>query len=210
MLVVLEAAASQDLTVLETAREELGASADALSDASVLALIGQASAACARYCGRTGFGRERVRQTEFLHPWERPSLPYEAATGIVLERDLAPEIISVTDGSTELAEDDWMLDGATLLRASGGICYGWRWGGPVVVEYRAGFVLLTDLPPDIERACLTTLRALHFSRGRDPYLRSESQEGVGLVSYATGPAESGGPVPAEAAGLLNPWRRSFG
>ena len=80
MITVTTPPATNMLTVLATAAREL-----AISDATagLQELIGQASDACARYCGRAeGFGRATVRQTE-----RNVTLPC-----IILERDIAPSI----------------------------------------------------------------------------------------------------------------------
>jgi len=195
MLEIITPAASHDLTVLDTARAELGGAAGT-TDAEVLALIGQASAACARACNRATFARERVRQTE---------AGCAAPSPLVLARDLAPSIVSVADSGATLTTDDYMVADGLLWRQP----YAWRtaWGcGPVVVEYDAGFELLAGLPEDIERACLLVLRAWFFGRGRDPTIRSMSSEGIGMTQFA---AASGGAegLPPEAMALLAPWRR---
>jgi len=206
MLQILTPATTQNLTTLEVARVELGTAG---TDEQMTALIARASAACIRFCNRPrGFGRETLRQTERVRPWFS-AYPTETASGIALANELDPEIASVLDGDTTLAADEYYLADGVLHRVAAGARYGWCWGGPVVIEYAAGFVLPDTLPPDIEQACLSTMKAWHFGRGRDPYIRSQSAEGVGSVTYATGPAESGGALPAEAGALLAPWRRWF-
>jgi hypothetical protein len=192
MLTVLEAAASTDLTTLETARAEVGGTTD---DAALAALIRQASAACARYCNRPHFAREQYAQTA---QWAGP---------FILERDLAPTIEAVSANGTALTTDDWQLDGAVVSRP-GVACHAWGWpyGYPLTVTYRAGFDLLGSLPDDIERAALTVIRAWWFGRGRDPTIRSMSSEGIGMTQYATASAGAAG-LPAEAAAMLAPWRR---
>jgi hypothetical protein len=190
-VVVLEPAASQDLTTVEMAKAECGITGSA-EDAALAMLIRQASAACARYCDRPGFGRERVQQTEYCGP-------------VILERDLAPEVVSVTAGGTGLDAEDWVLDGPVLRRPYG---FWWAtlWPSPIVVEYWSGYELLATLPEDIERAALMLVRAWWNARGRDPAIRSMTTEGVGQTVFATASPDVGG-MPIEAASLLDPWRR---
>lgn len=196
MLQVITPATSHDLTVLETARAELGGAAGA-TDADILGLIGQASAACAAWCNRPTFAKETVRQTERGAP----------PAGIILARDLNVQVQGVTVSGVALTSDEYAAEDGVLFRIGAGMCFGWQWGLPVVIEYTAGFSLLAELPHDIERACLATLRAWYFARGRDPGLRSMSSEGIGMTQFA--PAAAGG-LPPEAAALLQPWRRPPG
>jgi hypothetical protein len=192
MLEIITPAASHDLTVLDTARAELGG-APGVTDPEILALIGQASAACARACNRPTFARERVRQTEH----------YRGPEPIVLARDLNTAVVSVTDNGTALDSTGYLLTDGVLWRQSAGWRGAWCYGA-TVIEYDSGFELLAGLPEDIERACLLVLRAWFFSRGRDPTIRSMSSEGIGMTQFAA-PAAAG--LPPEAAQLLAPWRR---
>jgi hypothetical protein len=193
MITIITPPTTNMLTVTATAAREL-----AISDATagLQELIGQASDVCARYCGRPeGFGRATVRQTE-----RNVNLPC-----IILDRDIAPSITSVVEDGTTLAATDWELDGSLLYRLSGDYRIQWR-ATVLQVTYAAGYTLLTDLPQDIERACLIVLQAIHSSRGRDPHIRSESADGVGSVSYLD-PRSNSDALPAQAITLLQPWRK---
>jgi hypothetical protein len=192
---VLEPAASQDLTTLDAVKAECGITGSA-DDALLGAMIRRASAACARYCNRPGFGRERVAQTE------RCSGP------VILERDLEPQIVSVTAGGAVLAEEDWVLEGPVVRRPYGSL-WATLWPSPIVVEYWAGFELLATLPEDIEEACLIIVASKWHARGRDPSIRSMTTEGVGQVVFDTGAAAAEGypGIPPEASLRLEPWRR---
>jgi len=222
MLIVLAPAASTDLTTLDAAKVECGP-AGAADGAAVAALVRQASAACARFCNRRTFARETYRQTEWagyrapLGPWSAG--PWDAwpgepgpGGGIMLAADLEPDVSAVAVDGTTLDPAEWTVADGMLYRraAGGGAACGLGWSGEVVVDYAAGFELPEGLPGDIERACLLAVRAWFFARGRDPYLRSDTTEGVGTVAYATAPAVAGGALPAEAAALLAPWRRVGG
>jgi len=193
MITIITPPTTNMLTVTATAAREL-----AISDATagLQELIGQASDVCARYCGRPeGFGRATVRQTE-----RNVNLPC-----IILDRDIAPAITSVIEDGTTLAVTDYELDGSLLYRLSGDYRIQWR-ATVLQVNYAAGYTLLTDLPQDIERACLIVLQAIYSSRGRDPHIRSESADGVGSVSYLD-PRSVSDALPAQAITLLQPWRK---
>ena len=195
MLTVLTPSPTSDLTIAATAARELQLlrqeELDGLGE-----LIGQASATCAGWCGRPeGFGRATVRQTE------RITTPRNS---IILDRDLAPAITSITVDGVALAAADWELDGALLYRLSGDARIRWE-RGVVVVTYAAGFALLADLPPEIERACLLVLAAIHAGRGRDPMQRTENN-GLVAVSFLD-PRPGMESIPPAAAALLSPWRR---
>jgi hypothetical protein len=172
MLSVITPATSSDLTILATLKAELGITGTT-QDAYLSTLIAQVSDGCARYCRRTTFGRERVAQTE------RISTPRDC---IVLDRDLAPSIVSVVEDGTTLAAADYEIDGALLYRLESDSRIRWP-VAKIVVTYDAGYTLLTDLPADLERAALDWAKALYSAQGRDPMLRSESADGVGSASY---------------------------
>lgn len=194
MLTVVEEALSYDLTTLDTAKAELQITGSA-DDAAIMRLIRQASAACARACGRPHFARELYEQSvEYCDPADF------GGGAVILDRDLEAEIVSVAVNGEALAAGNWRLEHGILRRVFP--AYAW---GAVTVRYFAGFELLGTLPDDIERACLVTMRAWHMGRDRDPAIRVAQTEGVGSTTYGT--AATAGGVTIEAAGLLAPWRR---
>jgi hypothetical protein len=136
-----------------------------------------------------------VRQTE-----RNVNLPC-----IILDRDIAPSITSVVEDGTTLAVTDYELDGSLLYRLSGDYRIQWR-ATVLQVTYAAGYTLLTDLPQDLERACLDLCATIWASRGRDRSLRSESADGVGSVSYLD-PRDSAGGLPQAIADALASYRR---
>lgn len=172
MLSILDPATTNDLTILATLKTELGIT-DTASDAYLADLIRQASDTVTRYCGRATFNRETVQQTERL------TCRREC---IVLDRDILPAITSVTEGGTALTADEYELDGSLLYRLCGDVRICWA-ACKVVIVYAAGYVSLTDVPYDLERAVLITAAAWHSAKGRDPMLRSETTEGVGATSW---------------------------
>ena len=193
MITVITPPATNMLTVIATAARELSILE---ATAGLQELIGQASDACARYCGRAeGFGRATVAQTE------RDIY----APCIVLDRDINPAITSVVEDGVTLAASNYELDGSLLYRLSDDSRTQWA-AAKVVITYAAGYVLLTDTPQDLERACIATLAAIYAARGRDPRIRSEAADGVGSVSYLD-PKAGAEALPVEAAALLSPYRK---
>lgn len=196
MIELITAASSADLTVLANAKAELLVTGTD-QDTRIAALITQASGICASYCMRPeGFGLATWRETLRL------SMSREA---IILARDLAPAITSVVVDGVTLAAADYELDGSLLHRLTDDRLTYWA-PGKVVVTYTAGFALLTDLPQEIERACLLTLQSLWAAPGRNPLVRSETAQDVGSVSYLD-PRAGMEALPPQAAGLLAPWQR---
>jgi hypothetical protein len=194
MITVITPPTTNDLTIAATATRELGL---ATAPAGLAELIAQASAICALHCNRPeGFGAATVRQTERLTCSQHV---------LVLERDVNPAITGVSVDGVALAGTDYERDGALLYRLSGNFRIAWP-AGVVVVDYTAGYVNLTDLPHDIEAACLLVIAQIHGRRGRDPMLRSEAAEGVGSVSYLD-PRTGSEAMPPQAAALLAPYRR---
>jgi hypothetical protein len=192
MLTVVAAPTTNDLTTTETAQRELRL--EAQEDLDGLAeLIAKASAACASWCGRPeGFGRATVTQTERLT---------RCADVLILARDLAPAISSVTEAGTALDADDYELDGSLLYRLSDDERTTWP-AGKIVITYAAGYTSLTDLPHEIEAACLLTLAQMHAGRGENPMER-RADNGLLSVSYM----DTDGGIPPAAAALLLPYRR---
>jgi hypothetical protein len=180
MLTIISPAAHQRLTTVEALRVELGLTGGA-DDAYLEALIEQASAAMASWCGRS-FALESVRET--LHRDGR-------AGTLMLSRWPVVSIEAVTIGGTvldpALAEAE---DGGFLYQLDGNGCrIGWP-SGRAVVDYRAGYVLpdkpASTLPKDIERAAIIQVKAWFLGRDRDPLTRSENVEGVGSTDYFSG------------------------
>lgn len=195
MLTVISPSPTEDLTTLETAKAELGIT-DAAQDETLSRLIRQASDAIAGYTGQV-WGRATVRQS-VRDVWH--------CRGIRLERALDPVVASVVEDGVTLPPDAWELDGATLYRSAMEFRMPWQ-AWKVDITYAAGFVLLEDLPHDVERACLLTVAAWHRGRDRDPMLRSEAAEGIGAQAFFAGASRE--PLPPQATALLQPYRSVF-
>jgi hypothetical protein len=196
MIELVTAAPSQDLTVLATAKQELGVT-DGWNDARIAQLIVQASSTIAGYCNRPeGFGLATWRET-LRQVWHRECL--------ILRRDLAPSITTLVEDGVTLTATDYFLEGSLVYRLKSDRVVDWS-ASKIVITYDAGFTLVSDLPAEIERACLTTVQALFSAVARDPMIRSESAEGVGARSYLD-PRAGMEALPPQAAGMLSAWRR---
>jgi hypothetical protein len=182
MLTVTTPATYDDLTTIPRARLILGfGNAD---DTAVLTLIGQASRAIADYCRRV-FPIETVRESFTCNE--------SRGEGPILARSPVVEILSVRNGSDILGATEYRVDPSTgrfqRLDADG-TPLPW-WGGGVIVEYRAGYVLPKDnvsdatftLPDSVERACIMLVASYLSLRGRDPTVKTENSEGVGSTSW---------------------------
>ena len=108
-----------------------------------------------------------------------------------------------------LTADDWELDAATgeLWRLDGADRrVAWP-AAKIVVAYAAGYWLpgdpQRDLPEDLERACLETIKARWFARLRDPLAKSEQVQGIASADYWVPSAGDGDPgLPPGVIGLL--------
>lgn len=197
---IIEVAYSMDLTMLETARRELGITeADTSADAWISTLIRQASNMVSSYCNRM-FGEETVEETFW------PDNPYECFDAIVLDRTPVTAIASVLIDDTELGTSEYDLDERKgMLYRPAGTWWSWRLFTSLVVTYTGGYALLDDLPEDIERAVLMLVKGQYLSAGRNQDLRSENVPGV--YSWASGSADSSGINSPEIATILAPYRR---
>src|SRR3954467_10008284 len=155
-LEITEVAATQDLTVLATAKDELGiAQADTSHDAQLARWIHEASSLINSQVNRV-LGREKVRET-FETGW------VGHVGGLPLSRYPVAIIDSVTSDGSLTPTNNYRLDmNKGLLYRNFG-----RWAGEVIVTYQAGYQLLGELPYDLERACLQLMRYRQTSALRD-------------------------------------------
>lgn len=200
MLTVITPATASDLTTVDRARTMLGLTA---GDDDMLAIaIPQVSQMVVDHCRRP-FSVETVREV-FRDP---------SRHGVLLARAPVTSFLTVTEGETALAVDQYEYDASTgtLHHLSGAcrVC----WYAPLRVEYVAGYSLPADtgtwtLPAAIERATLLLIGTFLSARDRDPLVRSETVDGIGSTSWWI-PHTSSLPSP-EAEGLLAPYRRIVG
>ena len=196
-------AASKDMTVLATVLAELGLTGtDAPRDALLAALIHQASAAIVGWCNRE-FASETLRD-EFVTTGERRCIE-----ALILSRRPVTAIAAVVADGTTLTADDTEVDPATgFLWRLDGAASRIAWApARIAVTFTAGYVTLTSLPQDLERACIDLVKHRWFARARDATLKSREVVDVGREDYWVGgiPGQDGG-MPAEISVLLEPWR----
>lgn len=198
IVTVLEAAETNDLTVLDTLKEELEVT-DTTQDGRLTRWIHEASAEIARWVGRT-LGRETVSEA-FYVDWH-----YNGP--LRLARYPVAYVTSVTAAGRLLTTDDYTLDArrGTLHRTSGTSRGYWPHGNTTVV-YQAGYTLLDELPEDLERACLRLIQYRHAGHGRDPMIRTESIGTRYSVGYWVGGVPGAGEdLPPDVCSLLQPYK----
>lgn len=221
LLDVVTPATSQDLVALTDVRDELGS--PRAQDARLRRYITAASAVIATHTRRVWI-QETVTETFYASyfsagwrgwsgGWGWRWQPYRRSDGkptpIVLTRYPVSSVTSVVVGPDDLDDPATPSDPSTyLLDGPKGLLYRWdgdmlvpvTWGiDTVTVNYVAGYAL-ADVPPDVQQACMTTIRQRYFSYKRDPYLRSIVVPGVQEETYWAGPDQSA--LPPEAVGLL--------
>jgi hypothetical protein len=196
---ISEAPVTNDLTVLETVKEELGIS-DNASDVMLSRMISEQSEVAAAYCRRPLSQATVIDNYRIRYGTDSPLIPSRAPV---------TSITSIVEDSTELGTTDYEYDAARgfmwRLNASGvRIC----WPAAVItVTYVGGYELLTTLPRDIERAVLVLIKESWYARSRDPRARSESVDGIGRTDLWVGTIPGGGALPSDATVLLEPYRR---
>ncbi|MBO1361529.1 phage head-tail connector protein [Acetobacter sacchari] len=199
------------LASLADLKADLGIS-DASQDARLALLLQDASSMALVYVGRPLIDRAwcdvielgcEARQSDFV----LGRYPVSAVTGLTI-------------GATALDVD---TVAALAINPEAGILYPpddgsarcWM-AARYVVTYRAGYTLDSvtadgttvvrgTLPASIQRAVRLTAAALWHATGRDPLLKSESEQGVGSTSWDTSAAATGG-MPQAAADILDAYR----
>lgn len=196
MLEIVTPASETRLISLEAARATIGlADDDDSQDAALEPLIDQASAAIVGFIGQP-LARQTYRETV----WSRL-----ASDSLILSRFPVASITSVGIDGADIDADGYRLEAASGIvhRRTPTRCGPFWPAGETVIEYAAGYELPDDLPADIQRAAILTLRQAHFAGGRDPLLRSEETDGVATFSYFAAGAAA---VPLEAQALLSPYQ----
>jgi len=205
MLEVITRATSTALTTIERARQTLGCSPAVVDDPTLNRFISDASRVVADHC-RRAFALEEVRETFIDSDL--------CAGGPILARSPVVEITSVLSNADVVLGTGYRLDATTgrLWRTDvDGHVMPW-WGGQLTVEYRAGYVLPDDdaanLPEPVERATIMLVGAYVSLRGRDPTVKSESNDGVGSTSWWV-PGIGDKLISPEAEQLLVPYVRFY-
>jgi hypothetical protein len=180
---VVTAAASRDLTDLDTVKAELDLSGvDANRDKRLTRYIKEASRAAENYCNRI-FAAETVEDTFF--PRRDPPLVI-ALEGLDPLQLIRWPIISVTsvleNGAALTLDTDYRIDAdpGQLLRLDLNL-YPRRWDAlPIVVTYSAGY---GSIPEDVSGAVIRMVVARQNAFRRDPNIDSESVDGIGKFNY---------------------------
>lgn len=215
---ILTAASSYDLTTLTNIKDDLAIpDTDTSSDATLLRYITEQSLMVSQYCNRV-FPIETVQ--DVIYPYRDP-YPYQV-TGMLSELQLSRwpivSVTSVTDTvavnvSNTLTEGtDFIVDlvrgWLTKVDPTTGYPTGWS-PDQYTVQYEAGlFEAGSGTPPaDLEMAVLRMVTARFKARGRDPFLRSQGEPGVGNEQYWIGalPGQTG-PFPPDIAAVLEKYR----
>lgn len=215
---VVTAASNYDLTTLTNVKDDLAIpNTDTSSDATLARFITEQSALVAQYCNRV-FPIETVKDVIYL---DRDPYPYQVA-GLLSELQLSRwplvSVTSVTDtvgpntSNTLTAGTDFIVDNArgwlTKIDPNTGYPTGWS-ADQYTVQYLAGyFTPGTNSPPaDLEMAVLRLVTSRFKARGRDPFLRSQGEPGVGQEQYWIGamPGQTG-PFPPDIASVLEKYR----
>ena len=215
---VLTPAENYDLTTLANIKDDLAIpAADTSSDATLSRFITEQSQLVAQYCNRV-FPIETVQDSIIL---DRDAYPYQVpGTQAVLQLSRWPVVAvnSVVDqvatgvSSTLVAGVDFLVDASlgwlTRLEPTAGMPIGWR-ADQYSIQYQAGLFTpgTTSPPADLEMAVLRLVTARFKARGRDPFLRSQGEPGVGQEQYWIGalPGQSG-PFPPDIAAVLEKYR----
>lgn len=194
IVTVISPSATQDLTVLDRVKRDLGIDNND-SDDRLTELIHEESASFTDLVCRI-LASETVIE-EFRTQWgghRQLISPRQNVSVLRLTRYPVTEITSVTEG------DDPVLDPSLYeVDAEPGLLYRLDADGnthqwmrrTTVVVYTGGYTLLDTLPRKIETAVLSMIRSRWFSIGRDPTVRSRNIVDVGTVTYWSGPTGAG-------------------
>ncbi|MDE1901306.1 MAG: hypothetical protein KGI37_06665 [Alphaproteobacteria bacterium] len=215
---VLTAASSYDLTTLANIKDDLAIpTTDTSSDTTLARFITEQSALVAEYCNRV-FPIETIK--DVIYP-DRDPYPYQV-TGVLSELQLSRwplvAVTSVTDTvavgmtNTLVAGTDFVIDAAhgwlTKIDPNTGYVTDWS-PDQYTAQYTAGYFTpgTTNPPADLEMAVLRLVTARFKARGRDPFLRSQGEPGVGQEQYWIGalPGQTG-PFPPDIAAVLEKYR----
>lgn len=191
--------AAARLATVAALRAELGDEAAGKSDEALGALLDQASDQIARYCNRV-FGRQTIAQTIRTD---------EAPTEILLAAVPVASIASVIEDGATIAAAAYEVDRDTgaLSRLDNDRPAAWL-AAKTVVTFTAGWFLpgeaSADLPASVQRAAVLLAAADAYGRGRDPWVKSESVEGVGSMSLVM-PSAGAAWMPPAVTELLRPF-----
>jgi hypothetical protein len=201
LLTIRTAAASFDLTTLDSVKVELGIT-DQNSDEMLSTRITRASAAAARYCKREFIAEAVTEQfrsypfidsaslvniPEFIYLRRRPIISLDA---VLQPDDQSLSLASVIEDAEPLIEGiDFEVDyaAAKLTRLHGDRPTCWRFR-KLTIATTAGYTFPGTLPPDVEAAVSALVNYLWFTAARDPTIRAQNIPGVLETQWWVGPA----------------------
>lgn len=218
--VVVGATAAERRLVTAAIVRALADIPETVTDATLNLMIDAALAQCARSCNMATYraspptlAQEAVRATWLADSWYWPTgwVPYcghgSQPSTILLPWRAPITDIEITEGGIELVENtDFRLLGAGVVERLNGC---WPTSGNIVVDYTAGFVVLSDdpsydydgepLPADLVQLIADQVRMTNDAAGIDRNLRSEDIPGVWSGSYNV----AGGDA-IDTSGLMRP------
>lgn len=201
--------ALKPLALLEDLKADMGIT-DATQDTRLSSILLEASSMAVAYIGRP------ILQTDWRDIFDIP--PGEKLLGLVLKNYPLVQINAFSSNGTLLTGDQIAAlnvepNSGTIWPADNGVPL-WI-SGKYVVTYTAGYIAPGDkngtpsdpwsVPLDIQRAVRLVASSIWNSSGRDPLLKSESEQGVGSTSWNT-PAPGLAGMPQSAADALARYR----
>lgn len=202
IVTVTTASDTHDLSVIATVKAELDISGTSQDD-ELQRLLTEASVQIATYCNRV-FAVQTYSEV-YRNVRCRSLLPLSHAPVDTITS------VSVDGTALESTEYEVEAEAGFLYRLSDDTRIAWT-ACKIAIVYSAGYTLLTELPYDIERACIDLVKRRHYAKTRDPSLRSLDVPDVAREDYWGGPSlEIVGGLPADIARTLDPYRLySFG
>lgn len=211
ILSVTSEARTNDLTTLDTVKDELGITTRD-NDARLSRLISQASGVAATWCSRA-FGSETVVETFFPErpTWTRQRSSFHGCIDALPLRCVpVSSIASILVDGDAVSSDLWRLDadaGLVYALDASGSPNVWFISKSAVVTYTGGYVLLDGLPDGVEAAVISLVKQYWFAGARDPLVKSEDIPGVLRTEFWVGGIGKPGELPPDVVALLAPHRR---
>jgi hypothetical protein len=224
---VVTPATNFSLTTVANVRSALNFTDTSTTDDQIDQLIKQCSSAIARRCNRVFAVQEYAEASRGSGTIFSSFTGYTGAQSVssranalLLSRAPVVEVSALSECGTVLAEGtDFELSSADgLLYRLDGSGYPQNWDrSNITAVYRAGWLLPdeeaddddesppSELPSDIEDACIRMVKARLLARDRDPYLRRDEVVGVGSQEFWIDTGSSGN-CPPDVADILDRYR----